>query len=338
MIETISQNERLDVLLVLALAFERKNGQPEEPAAGDGARNAAAIVGESFTALSADELEALKTRAALFDNLTAENRQIWQTFWLDKLRRRGRSLRLDEQVNPSQIVEVLRREPETIQLLILRNLPADLSRQIGVRLHIESDVQKNESRAASEEIVALIRRKFLSNFVGLEDIYEPNELDKFSIERLAEFVRQLGLRETAIACRGISSKESLAVFLNRFSEPEAKEIVKHITEMEKIEPFWVAEADRLVRDTWEAVNFQPDLLLQSLGLKLLALAYAARDWAAQKYTAQKLSYAESEQWLEYISADEAALTGASDREHSILAKRRKIIERLAVRFEWSSSI
>ena len=330
----ISQAEKLDVLLALALAFEKKSGKA---GAANSDHTAAELVERSFSSLEADDLKNLRSRAALFDRLTADKQRIWQGIRLDQIRRRGLPARLDEQVHPLHIVKVLDREPKTVQLLVLRNLPVELSRRIAAHLETKpaedefSSVQNSFDQPVNDEIIALIRRKFLSHFVALEDVFEPSDLDKLSMDELAAFIRHLGVRETAIACRGINSKETLAAFLNRFDEENAKEIAQYITDLEKIKPFWVARADRLLRQTLEN-GFQPETLLRNLGYKLLAMAFTARDETARKYTAQKMLPFEAENFYRFIAESENEYLSASEDERQKLERSRRITERLAGKF------
>ncbi|MDQ3798674.1 MAG: hypothetical protein M3384_04430 [Acidobacteriota bacterium] len=331
MIRTISQSERLDILLALALVFRRPE---EEDAAGE--QSAAQLAEKSFSALSAQDLEILKLRAALLDRLPAQNRQLWQSFWLDKIRRRGRSPRLDEHINPLQMAEILRGEPRTIQLLILRNLAPDARSEVAAQLGFEKILETPEPDAPSPtaEIVAIVRQKFLSYFVALEDVYEPGEIDKFTIAGLSEFVQTLGIRETATACRAISSKEALAAFLNRFGEENARQIVRHIAEMETVEQFRVIEAEKLLRASWNPA-LKADELLRILGLKLLAAAIFGRDETAIRYTLQKLVPREAQMLSEYIAEIKTGVSSddaAAEAETASLNARRKIIERLAAEF------
>lgn len=327
MIRDVSQSERLDVLLILALAFKGNTGKPVE-------QNSVKLVNESFAALSREDLEILQSRAALFDNLPPEERKIWQAGWLDKMRRRGKPARLDEQINPARVTEVLRNETQAAQELILRYLPVNLKGRVGSELGLKSGysvLPKGGQQPVNEKIVRLVRQKFLSHFVALEDIYEPTETDKLSIDDLAKFIRHLGTRETAIACRGINSKESLAVFLGRFDASDAREIIEYITELEKIKPFWVAEADRLVRETLES-DVAPDDFLQSLGLQLLAAAFVGREATAQTYTAQKMTTDESEKWFACLRKSTKDFSAATTDERLRLEKRQRIFERLLIRF------
>lgn len=328
--QIISQSERLDVLLVLAMTFERNRENSS-------AHNSAKLFSESLAALNREDLETLQTRAELFDSLLDEEQKIWQAGWLDKIRRRGRPARLDEQINPTQVTKILRRETKAAQELILRYLPFALGVQVAVELGLKSEssvsfiVPKSIQKPVNEKIVALVRKTFLSRFIALEDISELNAADQLSIGELARFVRQLGVRETAIACRGINAKEALAVFLGKFNESDAIEIVEYMTELEKIKPFWVAEADRLVRGTLKS-DFQMDELLQNLGLQLLAAGFVRRERAAQEYAAQKMTPDESEKWLVYLQKSAAELSSARADERLGLEKRQRIFERLLNRF------
>lgn len=326
MIRTISQPERLDILLALALVFR----QADEGAAE---QTAAQLAEKSFSALSPGDLETLKTRAALFDSLPPKNQQLWQSFWLDKIRRRGRALRLDEHINPLQMAKILHGEPRAIQLLILRNLAPDARREVAAQLGVEEilDAPDDGEQTPTAEIVAIVRRKFLSYFVALEDVYEPTAIDKFTIAELSAFVQMLGTRETAIACRAISSKETLAAFLNRFEEENARQIVRYITEMETVKQLWVIQAEKLLRETWNPA-LKPDELLRILGLKLLAAAIFERDETALRYTLQKLLPREADMLSEDVNEIKNNFSTASDEEKSNLSARRKTIERLAIKF------
>lgn len=329
--KSLSQAEKTDVLLTLALAFEKKFSEVGETAE---AKPLSQLVESNFSTMPAEQLEALRSRAAFLDELPAENLALWQSVWLDKLRRRGKAIRLDENINPAHLVNVLSREPRTIQVLILRNLPADLSRRIALYLDLNydtDDISGQIGKQIHSEIVAHIRKTFLANFVALEDVSEPNDLDRFSVMEITNFVRQISLREMAIACRGISSKETLAAFLNRFDEEDAREIAKYLTELEKVRPFWVAQADELVRQTWRT-DLQADKLLRKLGLKLLAIAFVERDQTAKDYTSQKLTTRDSRRWKKFVKEYEKQFQNGTAEEKIVLEKRRKMLEKLAAKF------
>ena len=321
MIQKISKSERIDIMLVLALAFERDSGNaPAE-------QTAAELIKKSFGSISREGREMLRKRAEIFDSLPDKDRKIWQARQLNKIRRRNRANRLSRQIHPEQITAVLQTETRAVRELILRNLPIHLANQIALRLNLPIDFSNptKSNPPVAEAIVKLIRQQFLAHFVVFEDIYEPTAADNLSVAELARLVRLLGVRETAIACRGISSKESLAAFLTKFKETEVVEIVEQIAEQEKIKPFWVAAADKLVRRNLED-GFRANEFLSNLGLNLLALAYLHKDEAALAYTAQKMSLEDSRKWLEYVKTNEGEFP--ADEEPPALKKRRQIFERL----------
>jgi hypothetical protein len=335
--KTISQAEKIDVLLVLALAFEKKFA---ETSVTVDAKTTLELVENSFGAMDGEDFEVLKSRAEFIDGLADENREHWQSVKLEKLRGRGRAIRLDENINPSHIVGVLSKEPKAIQNLILKYLPADLSRRISLYLDLNfgsESVKNGNGKQISEDILALVRQNFLSNFVALEDIYEPDEADKFSVDQLEKFIHHLGLREIAIACRGINSKETLAAFLNRFDEEDAREIAGYITELDKIKPFWVAQADALVRKSWNA-DLKPEKVIKKIGFKLLAMSFVLRDETRRKYTAQKLPIRDVKNWQRLVRLSEKKYFSAIEEDKMRMDKRRKVIERLAVKFSQTGKL
>lgn len=335
--KTISQAEKNDILLALALAFEKNFAKAENR---ETAQTSRAIAEKFFGAFNKGDFELLKDRAEALDNLNEESRENWREMRLDKIRGRGRAKRLDENINPSQMVEVLSREPRAIQILILNNLPPDLSRRISLYLDLNF-VPENKSakngKQISEEITGLVRQKFLANFVALEEVYEPDELDRFSVDELENFTRHLGLREIAIACRGINSKESLAAFLNRFDEEDVREIASYITELDKIRPFWVAQADALVRKSWNA-DLPPAKVIKKIGFKLLAMAFVLRDETKCEYAAQKLSIRDVKNWQRLVRVSRKKYLSANEEDKLRLDKRRRIIERLALKFNQTGKL
>jgi flagellar motor switch protein FliG len=335
--KAISQAEKTDILLALMMAFEKNSAGSEQR---ETLKTARQLAEESFGALNPEDFDSLKSRAGLIDDLTAESRETWRETRLEKIRGRGRAKRLDENINPSHIVEILSREPKAIQQLILKNLPPDLSRRLSLYLDLnfvpEGKSEKNANQI-NEEIVALVRQKFLSNFIALEDVFEADEMDKFSVDELEDFIRHLGLREIAIACRGINSKETLAAFLNRFDEEDAREIALYLTELDKIRPFWVAQADALVRKSWSA-DLPPAKVIKKIGFKLLATGFVLRDETKCDYAAQKLPARDVKNWQRLVRISKKKYFSADEEEKLRLDKRRRIIERLAAKFSQTGKL
>lgn len=326
----ISKAEKIDVLLALAIAFRKNNAASP----GEQTRSLREIARETFGAMNRADLELLKSRAEFLDNLPEEDREIWRQAGFEKIRRRDPANRLDDKLNPSHIVDVLSREPKTIQALILKKLPADLSRKIAVFFDLSFAAppeSADQAEMIKDEIATLIWQKFLSNFVAFEDLYEPDILDGFSAEELEVFIRQIGLREVAIACRGINSKETLAAFLSRFEDNEAREIALYITELENIRPFWVAQADELVRRNWSG-DLPPAEFIKKIGLNLLAAAFVFRDEAKCVYTGQKMTVPDAINWQGSVNAGKKKYLAAAEEDKTVFESRRSIIERLAEKF------
>ena len=330
---SISQAEKIDLLLVLSLAFQRKLG---EPVGNYPKVKLTDLADVNFSALPETYFSEIKTRAAILDELSPENRSKWQENRFEKLQRRGRSRLLDENINASHFADLLSREPKTVQCLVLKNLPSDLSQRIAFYLDIDSATLRSFSDLSAEsnvneEIDSLIKRNFLANFVSFTDIFVPEVIDGFSVTHLEEFIYQIGLREVALACRGITTKEALAAFLNGFSEDDARRIAVFITELEDVKPFWVMQADEIVRKSWSK-KFPPEKVIKIIGLKLLATGFAGREDAAQKYTAQKISVYDAGNWLKMVRRNEKALQSEVAEDNLKITKRQRSLERLAAIF------
>lgn len=318
---TMRYEEKIDLVLAISGAFAAKFGD---------VRDSSEIVGESdgFPDELRDDLIVRAGQIGLFDE---NSRERWRLSKLDRLRRRGRSARFDENVHPTQIVDVLMREPRSVQRLIIKNLPDDLARRLATYLDISLNVKETSRNSIDPAIVTIVRTMFLRNFVTVEELVDPDAVDRFSIAEFDEFVRHLGLREIAIACRGIGAKETLAAFLNRFSAVDAKEIARYLTELDKIRPFWVAQADALVRKSWNA-EIGPEKVVRKIGLRLLAGFFVQRSAGQMGYASQKLASRETKNWDRQIRIGRRKYDAADGSERVRLDKRNKIIERLALKF------
>lgn len=332
--KTISEDEKNDLMLALALAFDRKNGLEAEV---EKFAEMTSLVKKTFSASSAEDFENLKKRAEFFDSLPEKNRRFRHEFLLDKIRRRGIAARLDENINATHLAENLRQEPKAVQNLILKNLPSALSRRLAKNLEIEYDADdflhntNASEKKVRSEITSLVKRKFLANFAAFENIYEPDIIDRFTGAQIDSFIRHLGLREIALVCRGIESKETLAAFLNRFSEADAREIALYITELERIKPFWVSQANELIRQIW-IEDVPPDKVLRRTGLYILAETFALRDETSKNYAAQKMSVREAKNWLILSEKINKNLSAADEKERLRIEKRRKSVINSATKF------
>ncbi len=286
----ISKSEKLDIFLALATFYEFKvEGENDSQPKKDQITQAV----ESLTAIEQSDLKLLKKKVKRFESLSKERQKTWQTFWLEKLRNRGQTMRLDENLHAEHLADVLLKEPKNVCVMILQNLPLEVAKAVlillpkGIANEKFVENPKSKKRLPTEEMFLLMRRKFLSNFTAFENIYKPNAIDKLSAKELEYFSRSVGIREIAIMCRGIATKENLAVFLKPFDENLTKEIAFKIKEFEEIEPERVVLSENFFGDIYaEGVNLEnsPELL----GLRLIALTLFRREKNAQQYSGQKL--------------------------------------------------
>jgi hypothetical protein len=201
-------------------------------------------------------------------------------------------------------MEALAGEPERIQYLILHHLPERLAELIAAEMGLEGREGWNlRLRQLAEEglpdpnidphidphILGVIRRAFLSNLVSGDMLSDPTPLDLLLSAELARLVRLLGARETAIACRGIETVETVASFLRHFSAEDSRAIATCMASLTRIEPDRLRFAEQAVRASMD-VGLEGAALLDQIGLRLLALAIERRELAARRYIKQKLPY------------------------------------------------
>jgi hypothetical protein len=149
----------------------------------------------------------------------------------------------------------------------------------------------------------------------------PTPLEFFSGAELARLVRLLGVRETALACRGIAAVEAVAAFLKRFAPEDARAIAAHLRTLTSVEPRRVAFAGQHVH---EALRAEPDpgAMLDRVGLRLLSTALSGRARRTSLlYAAQKLPV-EAARWLRLMAATSAgAETNAAGADGTAEARR-----------------
>ncbi len=281
----VSPQERLDILFNLAMAFSVS-------VAPNYTDNALRIL----AALNSEDVKLLRKRAQWFEQITPAHQKDWRKYVLERVRLRGLPLRLDENVHPSLIADVLRNEPFVIQGLILRYLPPEIAVIVGEMLEISGflteyweNLMQRDDGLPSEKIIRVIRQEFLSSFTSFEEIYEPTALDRLSGKQLEHTIWLLGVRETAMACRGIATKENLAVFLSRFNQQNAREVVSQMSLLTEIEPRRVVQADNIVRETLLEI-LEPEEMTVQVGLKLLAITLAQSEKVRWLYSEQKLPF------------------------------------------------
>ncbi|HEX8455953.1 MAG TPA: hypothetical protein VF656_01425 [Pyrinomonadaceae bacterium] len=294
--------ERTDTLLALSIAFGHRlpAGVEGDDGATDAEENSPSEFG-LFDALGETARQSLVRRAQWYTKLAPDKQRHWLARTL--ARAHPSVAQLDEHVHPSHILEVFRDEPPRVRALILRHLPAPLAAACAGALDEQLATSLAEGSAqlpavaprvedageASPEVVALVRKVFLSNFIAPFELRNPSSIESLTGAELARLVRLLGVRETAVACRGIDRAEAVGSFLRRFSAENARAILAHMRALVHVEPARVALSETLVHEALEHEQ-QPEAMLDRLGMRVLAAALAARESESERaaYVAQKL--------------------------------------------------
>lgn len=348
MSDLISDQERIDTLLALALASmnEPRGSRRASGDEQDLQRDAAKIEsesdgqkGEQNDAAQTDDLaddaprNPLECFAALreadqrllrrrhdewYAKLSADRQSRWLKFTLGRVlndpRRHVHARRLDEHVHPSQIVEVLRREPPPIRKLVLAHLPASLA--VTVRRDLAEDAVRNQAtaRRVAPECVDVVRGAFLDHFVHLEELPHTTALDLLSGAELARLVRLLGTRETAVACRGIAAVEAVAAFLRRFAPEDARAIAAHMATLTDLTTERVRFAETNVQAGLHDSSGLGDMnrMLDAAGLHILSLSLLERHASARSYMWQKFPVAAADLLRQALEANRLARRARGD--------------------------
>lgn len=281
------ETERVDMLLALALAFGETeaggefNGEETLPEGSNVADPLAPL-----SALPGATRQAVVRRAEWFAKLPAQNQHAWVAHML--ARARGAVPRFDERLHPSHVAEQLRGEPPRVRELVLSYLPERVAEEVAAQLGAQLHTHAHESAEIAPEVIAVVRREFLSRFEPPPEASRTRTLDLLSGAGLARLVRVLGVRETAHACRGIEAVEAVASFLRRFEPEDFQAIRAHLNSPAEVTHARVRFAEEVVRDALPA-RAEPAAMLDLVGLRMLANSFVAgADSPRLRYAAQKL--------------------------------------------------
>jgi hypothetical protein len=293
--------ERIETLLALGIAFgaklksattEAESNEQLEPF------NSNKILG-FFSSLPESDRNLIAEKLRLFESLTEEEREIWETNALGRVVRK--STWLDKDVHYTQIAEVLRHEPEIVQHIVLEHLPETLVESVATSLGILHLLPEHDATELThqtgplpvvqdtpeETVLDVIRQSFLSSFVSRHELFYARPLEHLSGTDLLRLIQTLGIREVAIACRAIGDIESLAPFLRRFEANEAQAIVEEMSNLKTLEKTRVEKAELLLQETWSPV-IGSTAILDKIGLFKLSQVLAASEPKMRRYTTQKL--------------------------------------------------
>jgi hypothetical protein len=316
-------------VLALVLAF----GQ-DDHLSGAGEEHVAADPLDLVSSLNPTSRQRISRRAEWYERLPRQKQLDWLAYVLGRGRETPRQL--DEHVHRSHVIDVLRDEPPRVRELVASHLPpalgAAVAAELGLGHHNNEEIGKrtessmprgtdrtlgvttlpdgararlsieDANEGPSPEVVAVVRREFLSRFVTRSELERVTWLEHKSGTELARLIRLLGVRETAVACRGIDRVEAVASFLRRFAPEDARAIAAHIATLTEVSSRRVAFAEQVVREALLAEP-EPSAMLDRAGLRVLAITLAgAENHARLRYTAQKLPI-EVARWLEEMAEE-----------------------------------
>jgi hypothetical protein len=284
---------RIETLVALSLCasdFKWPGQQVEEDASRDDVSPVYLLA-----ALGSSDQHAIELQFSRFAKLDAAGQQLWLSRALKRVRAgaREREQRFDPNVHPGHIVAALRQEPKRIQRLALSYTPKHLA-WVSARMLGLEDFELSVQEFALHEggplarIASVVKQSFLWQFVTADMLREPTHLDLLSGVELARLVRLLGVRQTAIACRGLTEVERVSTFLRRFSPEDAQSIAAHMARYQRLARSQIEFAESLLQQRLKE-GLEAAAMLDRVGLCLLAVTMAARGPVRQRYTAQKLS-------------------------------------------------
>ena len=185
---TLSFEERADALIALSIVFDRRSSQHDDTREK---RSVTEVVNESLRSLNSPRRGKLNERVAEIESLSDMQRQRWLGQWVDNLRRRGRSTKLDQHISAEHIARALEKEPSPIRRTILNYLPPDLSSDVDRLIDPETRTDSSDHEFSTDpaaEIIEVVKRAFLANFVQIESVQDRNALDELSIDELRNFM------------------------------------------------------------------------------------------------------------------------------------------------------
>jgi hypothetical protein len=309
MFDSYNLEERLEILLALALAFSEKDNL----VSGNLESNSFEIKTETICEMSKtilnslpnDDFNKIINKLNFYKSWNLNEQNSWKFRILQRMQ--DRSFWLDKFIHHTHLSKVLQSEPLYIQLFILNHLPADISHPVAVSLGILPQLQEvtkptktkkntKSNGLPSEELKTIVREKFLSNFIAFEDIFAPKPLDYLSGDEILNVIYQLGVNEIAFACCGINEIENLATFLRRFSEYTSQLIVNKLAKFNKIENDRISLAEAMIQEWWEKANNNTSALVGLIGFHKLARAMTLANSQEVTYLKQKLTVDLAEQF------------------------------------------
>lgn len=285
---TDNHQQRIDTLVALAIRF---SASVEEP-----------IVLRALPPLSEVDAQAASLRLRAVLHLSPAEQSWWRQAALAQppQEMRERLCRAAEVLHTSHVVAALREESRGVLRLLRPQLPPTIIAAIAET----GDTYDAPAHAADEKIAALVRRRFLARFVFADALRDLTDLDLLTGVELARFIRVLGVREAALACRGVANTEAVACFVRRFAPEDTRMVTAYLRAPVAADAARLRAAETIVRRALEATT-ETGALLDRVGGRLLAMAMARRAGSAARLTWQKIPVAGA-RWLAELSASLAA--------------------------------
>ena len=276
-----------------------------------------------------DAAEALLRR---FEKLSPADQSRWLASRLGRIRASTpeKNRRFEKDIHPSQIADALRHEPPRIQSLIVGLLPSSQAEPVAEALGLSLGSEVNSSPSMHQPTVTkladFVRRAFFAQFVSTTALNSPTPLDLLSGVELARLIRLLGVRETAIACKGIAAVETVTAFLKRFSAEDAHAIVFHLAALKAVKPERIVFAETVAR---KAINEESEVastMLDRVGLALLAIVLDTCGTLRRRHTAQKLPLAAARELEELLNGSRTYCD--HEMAHRIVAEAQSLADNL----------
>src|SRR5262245_1093834 len=322
--QTTNDAVRLETLLALALSQRwaepsAETDEPLESASTDSSSGPAkeTDLPDPLPGLNPADRRQCGHLLRRYAQLSKQDQEQWVTRRIARIRNSTpeRNRRMIEDIHPVQIAEALRVEPTQIQRLILNSLPPTVAQVVAQFL--PPHLLGGRVPSLAPDLAQSIRSAFFAPFVAKEALTKTTSLDLLSVVELARLIRLLGVRETAIACRGITAVETVTAFLKRFSAEDAYAIVSHLAVLKTVGEQRVAFAEQLARMALGNTLEQGSAMLDRAGLALLAIVLRDHATLRQRHTSQKLPVAAARELKELIN---------SERNNCELVLKRQIIE------------
>lgn len=308
---TNSQQIRIETLIALALSRRWPRNDPgvgpvqdreessNERTAGEENDPELSDLSRLLAELSASDRKVALDLTRRFERLSPVAQSRWLASRVGRIRAGSpeRNRRFREDIHPSQIVDALRNEPPLIQSLIVGMLGPAQRVTVAEELGVSPEMPTGPPR--STPIVDVVRRAFFAQFIPTAVLNEHTALDLLSGVELARLIRLLGVRETAIACKGITAVEAVTAFLKRFSAEDAHAIRFHLASLTALEQERIDFAERVVSSAIDVGSIGASTL-DRVGLTLLAMVLAEADGLRRRHTAQKLPLAAARQLDEIL--------------------------------------